>query len=76
MINKSLSITLVVDNPKSWMNDFIPTLIKSLTSLGHNVNFIQNLSDLKKGDIAFFLSCEKIFSAALLSKHTHNLVVH
>lgn len=76
MTNKSLSITVVVDNPKSWMNDFIPTLIKSLTSLGHNVNFIQNLSDLKKGDLAFFLSCEKIVSAALLSKHTHNLVVH
>lgn len=75
-MTKPLSITIVVDNPKSWMNDFIPTLMKSLTSLGHTALFIQNLSDLKKGDLAFFLSCEKIVSSDLLSKHVHNLVVH
>lgn len=76
MTKKPLSITIVVDNPKSWMNDFIPSLARSLISLGHKVNFIQNLSEIKKGDLAFFLSCEKIVSSDVLSKHTHNLVVH
>lgn len=71
-----LKITILADNKESWMNDYIPKLIKLIEKKGHTVVFCSEHSEIPKGDIAFFLSCGKIVSSETRNKNTHNLVAH
>lgn len=42
----------------------------------HDVVIVHSPERIRKGDMAFFLSCEKIAGASILSRNKHNLVVH
>lgn len=68
-------ITLVTDNPKSWIMPYAAELKKQLAKK-HTVVVVHSPEKIRKGDMAFFLSCEKIASAQVLSRNKHNLVVH
>jgi methionyl-tRNA formyltransferase len=69
-----LKITLLNDNPQSWILPYIERLKNELTR--YQVNHIYDLKDIKKGDIMFILSCENIISQKYLKFHKNNIVVH
>jgi methionyl-tRNA formyltransferase len=75
MIN--LQITLLCDNPNSWMVPYIHTLFHIFQTSDHvQLVFVTNPQDIPHGDLAFFLSCEQIISKELLRRNAHNLVIH
>ncbi len=75
MTSKPLNITIVSDK-NSWINTHIAVLKKRVKNMGHLVDSIHSVMDLKQGDIAFFLGCGEIIPENLLMVNTHNLVVH
>jgi len=70
-----MKITLIVDNPDSWIIPYVEKL-KSILELKHAVRMVNKYPQIRKGDLAFFLSCEKIVKPEILRLHKHNLVVH
>ncbi|TES92951.1 MAG: methionyl-tRNA formyltransferase [Candidatus Cloacimonadota bacterium] len=54
---------------------FVDELEKTI-SLNHRVTRCCNYEDIPRGDMCFFLSCEKIVPPHILKRNTHNLVVH
>lgn len=71
-----MRITLLTDNPKSWIVPFVQQLHDALVARGHDVVRCTRASDVPRGDIACFLSCEHIVSKEVLQRNGHNLVVH
>lgn len=69
-------ITLLCDNPDSWINPYVYQLKEKLLAKNHEVEIIRDYKDLKKGDLSFFLACEEIVPKEYLELNTHNLVVH
>ena len=51
-------------------------MISEFVSASHTVVWGHNVSQIKKGDIAFYLSCGQIVPGNILSRNRHNLVVH
>lgn len=70
-----MNITLVVDNLDSWLVPFVKKLQNRL-SREHKVNWVTDLHQIQKGDMAFFLACQKIVPPEILKLNKHNLVVH
>ena len=70
-----LSITILSDK-ETWINEYIPKLISELVLLGHTVVWRHNVSQIKNGDIVFYMGCGQIVPANVLSRNKHNLVVH
>jgi methionyl-tRNA formyltransferase len=73
---KPLSITVLVDNPNSWIIPYVKRLIGELESRGHNVFFCNTQEEIREGEVAFLLSCEKIVPEAVLGRNKHNIVIH
>lgn len=71
-----LRVTLLCDNPDSWIIPYIRELRCEIEKLGYHVNYIYNKEDITEGDIACFLSCERIIPNEYLKLNKHNLVVH
>lgn len=69
-----LVITILVDNPNSWIIPFACAFSKELSEVGHDCLFVQKHKDVREGDILIILSCIKIFKELTLNKH--NLVIH
>ncbi|SEB69455.1 methionyl-tRNA formyltransferase [Tenacibaculum sp. MAR_2009_124] len=69
-----MKITILTDNPKSWVLPYIEDLKKKLCI--HDVNHIFSSKEIKKGDLMLILSCESILKKSHLSYHTSNIVVH
>lgn len=69
------TITLVADNPRSWIIPYVREL-KRLLAQEHNTYLVHTSQRIRKGDMAFFLSCEKIVGEDILARNRHNLVVH
>lgn len=69
-----LVITILVDNPNSWIIPFAGTLSTVLSEDGHDCLFVQKHKDVREGDILIMLSCNRIFKELTLNRH--NLVVH
>lgn len=69
-------ITILVDNPRSWIIPFAQTLVKDLQNFKHDVILLHNATDIRSGDCVFFLGCEKIIGKEILNKNKHNLVIH
>ena len=67
-------IQILIDNKDSWIIKYSKILIGRITELGHKVELIHESKKVKKGDILFLLSCEKVFKRLNLNKH--NIVVH
>ncbi len=68
-------ITLLSD-AKSWLNEHLPLLIKSLWERGHSVRWIHHHSQLINGDVCLLLSCGRILETDQLALHRYNLVIH
>jgi len=73
---KSLVITVLVDNPDSWIVPYVDALVEALRAPGHTVHSVQHQSEIKQGDVLFLLSCESIVPKETLSLNSHNLVIH
>lgn len=71
-----LKITILIDNPNSWMNSYITEFIEKLKNDGHSIRFCNNSEDISEGDVAVFLSCENIIDPKTRAKNKYNLVVH
>lgn len=71
-----MKITLLVDNPKSWILPYTQTLLSKIRELGHKAILVHDQGEIKEGDLAFFLSCEKIIPKSIRDRNAHNLVVH
>jgi methionyl-tRNA formyltransferase len=71
-----VKVSVIVDNPKSWMNTYGRLFIEELKKLGYDAYFFNEHAAVPKGDVAVFLSCEKIISKETMKKNRHNLVVH
>lgn len=68
-------ISFLTDNPNSWIMPFVYVLEESL-SRDHQVTRCSSYEDIPRGDMCFFLSCEKIVPSEYLKRNVHNLVVH
>jgi len=69
-------ITLLTDNPNSWIIPYVKEIKDELNSMGHTVYFVDSCEHIKEGELAFFLGCEKIIPNSYLKLNKHNLVVH
>ena len=76
MKKKRLVITVLIDNPKSWFMPHGRELVRRLQKRGHRAYLVHAMNGVKKGDCAFFLSCEKIVPARVRLRNAHNIVVH
>lgn len=69
-------ITLMCDNPNSWIIPFIEELKDEIGRLGHQVRVVNSPEGIVAGDLLFLLSCEKILPVHYMKMNKHNLVVH
>ena len=69
-----MNITILTDNPDSWIIPYVEDLKKDLFE--HNVTHVFKTSDIIGGDIMLVLSCETILKAEYLKLHKSNVVVH
>lgn len=70
-----MKITLVADNPNSWLIPFVKKLQNRLAR-EHKVYYVTDLYQVRRGDLAFFLGCQKIVPPEILKLNKHNLVIH
>lgn len=66
----------ILTDRDSWINDFVPSLIKSLLVAGHRVQWAHSDGLLAEGDVCFVLGYSRILDDNALGLHTNNLVVH
>lgn len=71
-----MKISIVIDNPKSWIAPYAEKLRARLAENKHEMKIVNEYARIEKGDIAIFLSCENIAKSKILSQNQHNLIVH
>lgn len=69
-----MRITILTDNPNSWILPFVEQLKVKLNS--YIVHHVFSHNEIKEGDLMLILSCENIISEQILSLHKNNIVVH
>lgn len=69
-------LDIIIDNPNSWMWQFINQLEDILGNYSRNIRIFKSAKDIEKGDILFILSCDRILKENDLSKHDTNIVIH
>lgn len=67
-------VQILIDNPNSWMWEYIDSLEAKINDLGFFCSLISNHDEVKKGDVLILLSCNRIFKN--LNLNTFNLVIH
>lgn len=72
--NNFQRITILVDN-NSWILPYAEQL-RAEFSIAYQCNLVRKAEDIPKGDVCFLLGCTQIVSTNILSRNTHNLVVH
>lgn len=75
LLGRHLKVTVVSDE-NSWINEYIPALIKELEERGHAVSWIHKVAEIESGDIVYYLGCGQLAPGHILKKNKHNLVVH
>jgi methionyl-tRNA formyltransferase len=70
-----MKITILTDNPNSWILPYVEELKKQLSEI-HTIHHVYKTSDIIGGDIMLVLSCEKILKLEYLKLHKSNVVVH
>jgi|TARA_B100002003_G_scaffold247610_1_gene279522 methionyl-tRNA formyltransferase len=71
-----MKITIVADNPSSWIMPYIEQLVQLLKKKKHKVDVVSSHRKICYGDLALFLGCEQIAKPKILARNAHNLVVH
>jgi methionyl-tRNA formyltransferase len=69
-----MKITILTDNPNSWIIPYVEKLKNILNK--HEVNHVFSHNNINSGDILFILSCEKIIKKETLILNKNNIVVH
>jgi UDP-2,4-diacetamido-2,4,6-trideoxy-beta-L-altropyranose hydrolase len=75
LTGRGLKLAIVSDS-NSWINTYLPDLIKDWCSDGHQVRWVHDVKELPNGDCAFLLGCGQIAGPEILTRNVHNLVVH
>jgi len=70
-----MKITILVDNPDSWSLPYVEQLIAQLRP-AHSVSLVHKQQEIEPGDVAIFLSCEKLVKGDILKRNKYNLVAH
>ena len=70
-----MKITILTDNPNSWILPFIEEL-KIYLRENHEVIHVFQSEEVTEGDILFILSCEKLVERDVLDLNKNNIVVH
>lgn len=71
-----MTITIVIDNKKSWILPTGKKLLDVIKKLGHHARLVHRHEAVPRGDLAIYLGCEKIVKSETLVKNIHNIVVH
>ncbi|OGJ60239.1 hypothetical protein A2635_05535 [Candidatus Peribacteria bacterium RIFCSPHIGHO2_01_FULL_51_9] len=71
-----LTVSLLIDSPRTWYAPYADTLAREIKARGHTLTRVGSAETLPKGDVAFFLSCERIIPAELLKRNAYNIVIH
>lgn len=71
-----MRITLLVDNPRSWIMPYVDTLREKLVERGHAAVLIHDARNICEGEILFLLGCEKLVDTQVLKKNMHTIVIH
>ena len=71
-----MNITLLMDNLASWYYPHAQALQKSLIERGHEAALVHTTEEVRVGDMAFFLSCEKIIKKEIRDRNRLSLVAH
>lgn len=71
-----MKISVLVDNSDSWFVRYLPKIKKLLEKYGKNIYLCNSISKLKKRDILFILSCDKVLKRKDLLLHKSNIVIH
>lgn len=69
------TISVVVDTP-GWFDPHAECLVKRAAADGDRIAFVRKHADIPSGDIAFYLSCQRITPPEILARNTLNVVVH
>lgn len=69
-------VTLLVDNKGSWFIPHAQRLREELLARGHDAVLVHDAEAVRKGDLAFFLSCERLIKKPIRDRNAHSLVVH
>ena len=75
-MKKPLRITILVDNPRSWFIPYADAIADKLRALRHTVTRTSDAQQIPEGDVAFFLSCERLIKKPIRDRNTHNIVMH
>jgi len=75
-MRKYLRVSILIDNPKSWFNQFNSDLFTLIKTYDPRFSFVRSSRNLRRGDILFILSCNHILGKKQLSLHKSNIVVH
>ena len=74
-MSKTLKISILVDNPDSWIVPFAQDIQRRLAEQ-HDANLYFKASDIPEGDMLFLLGCTSIIPREILQRNKNNLVVH
>lgn len=69
-------LDVIIDNPKSWMWQYVERLEDILEKYADDVRFFKSVDEIEHGDVMFILSCDKILKKQDLQKHKNNIVIH
>lgn len=70
-----MKVTILVDNLKSWALPHAEKLCSQLKKK-YPTSLVHDQKKIKAGEVAIFLSCEKLVKPEVLKKNKHNLVAH
>jgi len=70
-----MKITILTDNPNSWILPYVEDLKKELAT-EHKIHHVFSTKEITSGDIMLILSCENILKSKYLKLHKSNVVVH
>ena len=73
-MNQIKKIQVLIDNPNSWMWDYIDTFTNDLLKENFNVDIINSHDNISRGDVLCLFSCNRVLKKLNLNKF--NLVVH
>ena len=69
-----MNITILTDNPNSWILPYVEDLKKELKD--HDVTHLYSAKNIQGGDLMLVLSCEKILPQKYLQLFRSSIVVH
>ena len=72
---EGLDISILVDDPGSWIIPFAQDICRRL-SKDHHARLYLKASEVPTGDMLFLLGCISIIPNEILRRNKHNLVVH